>query len=119
MFAQGAGEAVVDEVEQRCRCIGDLVAKHRSRAGHQSTQIQRQVFFNQHADHAQRMAAQRERVFVTRGQVANAEHADQRFELVGQRHDHADRVARQLVAGKARLVVIFNCSGYFRTQAVV
>ena len=37
------------------------------------------------------MAAQRERVPVAGRQVADAEHADQRFELVGQRDDDADR----------------------------
>ena len=87
--------------------------------GHQRRQIQRQVFFDQHADHAQRMAAQRKRVLVAGRQVADAEHADQRFELVGQRDDHADRVARQLVAGKARLVMVFNRVGHLGAQAVI
>jgi hypothetical protein len=85
----------------------------------QRRQVQRQVFLDQHADHAQRMAAQRERVAVARGQVADAEHAHQGFELVGQRHHHARRVARQLVAGKARLVVVFDGKGHGLAQAVV
>jgi hypothetical protein len=81
--------------------------------------VQRQVFLDQHADHAQRMAAQRERVLVAGGQVADAEHAHQRLQLVGQRHHHAHRVARQLVAGKARLVVVFDGEGDVFGQAVV
>jgi hypothetical protein len=52
------------------------------------------------------MAAQRERVLVAGGQLADAEHADQGLQLVGQRQHGAGVVARQRVAGKARLVVV-------------
>jgi hypothetical protein len=101
------------------RGVGDLVAKGGHGRGQQRVQVQRQVFLDQHADHAQRMAAQRKRVLVARGQVADAEHADQGFQLVGQRHHHAGGVARQRVAGKARLVVVFDGIGHVFAQAVV
>ena len=51
------------------------------------------------------MAAQRERVFLARGLQADAPDADQRFELVGQRHHGTGGGAGQRIAGKARLVV--------------
>ncbi len=54
------------------------------------------------------MTAQRERILVAGRQLADAEQADQRLELVGQRDHQADPVARQDVAGKTRLVVIFD-----------
>jgi hypothetical protein len=54
------------------------------------------------------VAAQRERVLVAGGQLADAEQADQRLQLVGQRHHQADVAARQRVAGEARLVVVLD-----------
>ena len=65
------------------------------------------------------MAAQRKRVLVASRQIADAEHAHQRFQLVGQRHHHTHRVARQRVTGKARLVVVFNRVGHGFGQAIV
>ena len=65
------------------------------------------------------MAAQGEGVFVARGQIANAKHTHQRFQLVGQRHHQAYLVARQAVARKARFVVVFNGLRHFFAQAVV
>jgi hypothetical protein len=69
---------------------------------------QRQVALDQHADHAQRVAAQRKRVLVAGGQLADAEQARQRLQLVGQRDHEPDFAARQRVAGKTRLVVVFH-----------
>jgi hypothetical protein len=57
----------------------------RGRPGHQRRHGQRQVALDEHADHAQRVAAQRERVLVAGGQLADAEQAGQRLQLVGQR----------------------------------
>ena len=65
------------------------------------------------------MTAQGEGVFVAGGQVANAKHADQSFEFVGQGHHQAHGVARQLVAGKARFVVVFDGLGHGVAQAIV
>jgi hypothetical protein len=58
------------------------------------------------------VAAQRKRVLVASGQLADAEQAGQRLQLVGQRHHHAGLAARQRVAGKARLVVVFHGQGH-------
>ena len=82
-------------------------------------QFQRQVFFHQHADHAQRVAAQGEGVTVASRQVANAEHADQGFQLVSQRHHHACIATGQFVTGKAGLVVVFNGVGHGYIQTVI
>ena len=43
---------------------------------HQMRQLQRQLALDQHADQAQRMAAQRERVLVAGGHLADAEQAE-------------------------------------------
>ena len=84
-----------------------------------SFDIQRQVFFHQHSDHTERMAAQRKRILVARWQIADAEHADKRLQLVSQRDDHASHAARQGVTGEARLVMVFNGIGHFSTQTIV
>ena len=65
------------------------------------------------------MAAQGERILVSRGHLADAEQADQRFQLVSQRHHHAGQVARQFIAGKARFVVIFDGRRHFGVFTVV
>ena len=44
---------------------------------------------------------------------------DQRLQLVGQRHAHADVAARQFVAGKARLVVVLDGEGDVVGQAIM
>jgi hypothetical protein len=49
------------------------------------------------------MAAQRERVAVAGRNLADAEHADQGFQLVGQRDDGADAAARQASPAKRGL----------------
>ena len=65
------------------------------------------------------MAPQRKRVLVAGRQVADAEHADQGLELVGQRHGQADRAARQFVAGKTWFVVVFNRVSDLGRQTIV
>ena len=65
------------------------------------------------------MAAQRERILVAGGQLADGEQAGQRLQLVGQRDDHADVAARQRVAGEARLVVVFDGVGDVVAEPVV
>ena len=81
--------------------------------------VQRQLLFHQHADQTQCMAPQRKRVAVPCRQVANAEHAHQGFQLVGQRHGHTHSAPRQRVAGKAWLVVVFNGVGHGLGQSIV
>ena len=65
------------------------------------------------------MPAQRKRILVPRGQIANAEHANQGLQLVGQRHHRAGVVARKQVTGKARFVMVFNGNRHTVAQAVV
>jgi hypothetical protein len=50
-----------------------------------SAEVERQRRFHQDAQHAERGAAQAERVLVAGRHLADAEEADQRVELVGQR----------------------------------
>ncbi len=69
----------------------------------QLRQPERQRRLDQDAQHAERGAAQRERVLVAGD--ADAEEADQGVELVGQRHRGGNVARGQRVAGKARLVV--------------
>ena len=97
----------------------NFVAKGQAGVAHQRVQVQRQGFVGQHAHHAKRMAAQRKRILVAGRQVADAEHADQGFELIGQRHRQPDRAARQFITGKARFVMVFNRVGHLGRQAVV
>jgi hypothetical protein len=80
----------------------------------QSINLQIQISLGQHADGAQRVATQCERVAVAGRNLADAEHADQGFQLVGQGDDGADLSARQRVAGKARLVVVLDGIGDVR-----
>ena len=65
------------------------------------------------------MTAQGERVFVAGRQVADAEHADQGFQLVRQRDHHTRGVARQRITRKAGLVMVFDRMGDGLTQAIV
>ena len=65
------------------------------------------------------MPAQRKRVAVAGRQVADAEHADQRFQLVGQCHHYTHVLARQRVARKTRLVMVFDGAHHLVRQAVV
>ena len=65
------------------------------------------------------MTAQRKRIFVTTGQVANTKHAHQGFEFVGQGHHQADLIARQFVACKTWAVVVFNGVGNVMRQTIV
>jgi hypothetical protein len=85
----------------------------------QPHKVQRQVAFDQHADHAQRVATQGEGILVAGGQLADAEHVGQRLQLVGQRDAEADIAARQFVAGEARLVVVLDGVGDLGRLAVV
>ena len=59
-------------------------------------------------DHAQRRPAQRIRVLAPRRLLVDGPEADQRVELVGQRHGDRDRVARHAVGGALRLVVLLD-----------
>ena len=123
LLAQGAGQPVEQKVGQglqRGAAVSrQFVTKGGVRRVEQTCQRQRGRLFGQHTQHTQRMAAQGKWVLVTRGQVADAEHADQRLQLVSQRHHNTYRVAWQGVAGKTRLVVGFDGIGHRQVQSVV
>ena len=89
LLAQVADQALAQEQRQLGLRLAVLRAEGLEGQQHQRFGVQRQLALDQHADHAQRMAAQRERVLVAGGQLADAEQADQRLQLVGQRHRHA------------------------------
>ncbi len=120
LLAQAAGEAVEDEVLQLDSTMafeGAIEAKRCPRTARRpsassASRSSARFFLDQHADLPMPMAAQRERVAVAGGQVADAEHADQGLELVGQRDHRADAVARQFVAREARLVVVLDGIGH-------
>ena len=121
LLAQAAGKSVVDEVGERR--FGTLEAVDRSKGaachGQQGIEGQIEIALAEHADRAQCVATQCERVAVAGRDLADAEHADQRFELVGQRDDRANLAARQAVAGEAWFVVIFDGIGDVGSQAVM
>mmetsp|Transcript_53307 Transcript_53307/g.125306 ORF Transcript_53307/g.125306 Transcript_53307/m.125306 type:complete len:392 (+) Transcript_53307:3874-5049(+) len=57
LVAQGHGQAVSEEGQQRFTRVGDQLAKRRHGRIDQRRQLQRQVLLDQDADHAQRVAA--------------------------------------------------------------
>jgi hypothetical protein len=86
-----------------CAGLGVGLREQTDGLRYQLAQRQRQVLFDQHAHHAQRVAAQRERVLVAGGQLADAEQARQGLELVGQGHHHPGLAARQASPAKRGL----------------
>jgi hypothetical protein len=64
---------------------------------------QAQVVLQRQPDHAQRRAAQRIRVFRAGRLLVDGPEADQRVELVGERHGDRDRRRRHAVAGPCGL----------------
>ena len=71
-----------------------------------------------HVDEAECLAAQCKRILRARRDLAEAEGADNRVDLVGQAHDAACRRLRLAVAGKARLVVLIDGDGDLLALAV-
>ncbi len=106
-FAQQAAQAVHEELVKRGRGFGDVRHRGELRMGRaqQHDQIDRQLLLDENAQHAERMAAQRERIFLAGRLQADTPDAGKRFELVGERDGRAGRAGGQCIAGKARLVV--------------
>ena len=119
LLTQSAGQAVKHKFQQSGAGVLNQRAKGRLRISQQRGQLQRQIFLDQHADHAQSVATQGKRIFVTGGQVATAKHTDQGFELVGQCHYQRYRVARQGVACKTRFVMVLDGDGDVLAQSIV
>ena len=94
MLAQATSEAVVNKVDQRCLRILYQCAKGGLRRCDQFAEVECEFALHQHANHPQRMPTQRERVFIACRQIADAEHADQRFQLISKSNDNTDLIAR-------------------------
>ncbi len=67
---------------------------------------QRESLFDQDADHPQRGAAKPEPVLFAGGKLADAEHARERLELVGERDGLRNAALRKRIAGEAWPVVL-------------
>ena len=74
---------------------------------------------DQDANHAERGAAQAERILVAGGHLPDAEHRGERFELVGERDSLGDGRVREQAAGRLRPVVLFDRGGHGGRFAVV
>ena len=91
----------------------------RERGAEHRAQRQAQLVLEDDADHAQRGAAQREGVPRAGRLLADGEEADQRVDLVGQRHGDADRRGRAAVVGPERRVMLGDRVGDCRRLAVM
>ena len=98
----------MNEIQQGHTWVGDARTKHRHRQPNDLLQIQPHLACAQHPHHTESVAAQSEGIAVAGRQIANAKHAHQGFEFVGQGHHHANDVAWQLIARKAWFVMVFN-----------
>ena len=96
LFAQIAGEPLVDEIGNGGfgRLEASNCRKGSARRRQKFVKRQCQTAFGQHADDAQRVAAQGEGVLVAGGYLADTEHADQGFQLVGERQHGTDAITR-------------------------
>ena len=92
---------------------------HFETGGDERIQRHRQFLFNQHTQHAQSVAAQSERILFAGRQLSDAEHPDERFDLVGQSYGHRFGAGRQGIARKARLIVFTDRNGHFRRFPVI
>ena len=108
LVLQVAAQAVVQEVGDGGQVRFDRGDAVEAGGGNLQRVVdgERERLLDQHAQDAQRVAAQRERVFLARGLQANAPDADQRFQLVRQCHHGAGSSRGQSIACKARLVVL-------------
>ena len=93
LLAEMAAQSIVQKVGEcfrhrlRLRDAVECLERQTQQAG----QRQRQALFEHDAQHADCGTAQSERIAVSRGKRADAEHAGQRFQLVGERNGLRDR----------------------------
>jgi hypothetical protein len=99
---QHAAQALEDEPQQRFidrRELDALLPQQRvARVADQRAEVERQRRFHQDAQDAERGAAQAEGILVAGRHLADAEEADQRVELVGERHGTGDVALRGRVS---------------------
>ncbi|ABV16057.1 hypothetical protein CKO_05014 [Citrobacter koseri ATCC BAA-895] len=111
-------EHKVDNVINHIR-VGQLVAVQTRRFFGQRFQIQIQVLLNDDTQHAQRGTTQRERVFIAFRMLTDTEDPRQRVHLVGNRQRAGNRVRRQVITGKARLILLVQRDSYIFRFAVM
>ena len=70
--------------------------------------VEAQAIFQDDSDHSKGGSSQRIRIFAASWRLTNLPEADQKVELVGERHRDRDRVGRHPVRGADRLVVILD-----------
>ena len=120
-FAHHHAQAIKEEVRQsfgsvrhaldlRFDCKGDC---------HKFVELHREVLFDQHAQHAQSVTAQCERILVAGGHLTDAEHTGQGFKLVGNGKSRRYGAIGEHIARKARQVVLRNSLRHFFGFAVV
>ena len=122
LLAQVAAQAVEDERRERRRGWATKFATPSNAANASAISVaQRQVdaLLDQDADHAERRAAQPERILVAGRHLADAEQSRERLELVRERHGLRDAAFGQRVAGEARPVVLRDRIGDVGRLAVV
>ncbi|CQQ36398.1 Uncharacterised protein [Salmonella enterica subsp. enterica serovar Typhimurium str. DT104] len=92
--------------------IGQLVAIQTHRFFGQRLQIKSEVLLNDDAQHAQRGTTQRKRVFVAFRMLTNTEDTRQSIHLIGDRQRAGHRVRRQVITGKAWLILFVQRHGH-------
>ncbi len=119
--AQVAAQALVDEVlELGPRILhGGHAREGAERGADEVGEGHAERLLDDDADHADRVAAKAERVLVAGRLRADAEHAGERLELVGERDRLRHRTLRQRVAREARPVVLLDRRRDRRRLAVV
>ena len=120
-IAHHHAQAVKEEVHERFFGIGHARHLGLDRKGGLHEIVERNVefLFDHHAQHAERVTAQRKRILVARGHLSDAEHAGEGLKLVGQGHGNRNGGRRERVARKARLVVLADRERHVVGLAVV
>ena len=120
-FAHHHAQAIKEEVRQSFGSVRHTLDLrfYRKSDRHKFVELHREVLFDQHAQHAQSVTAQRERILVAGGHLTDAEHAGQGFKLVGNGKCRGHGTIGEHVACKARQVVLRNSLCHFFGFAVV
>ena len=98
-------EHKVDNIIHNLR-VGQLIAVQTYRFFGQRLQIEVEVLLYDDSQHAQRSTTQRKRVFIAFRMLTDTEDTRQGVHLIGNRHGAGNRVRRQIVTGKARLILL-------------
>ena len=110
---QQAAQALGDEVVHLIRHAGSLHRLRRGRCVEHLGEIQIQAALDQDAQHAERGAAQAERILGARRPLLDGKNADQRVDLVGERERLAHLRRRQRIAREARTIMLLDGARHF------